>query len=118
MKSVVKNSTVWFKVFLILPLLLVMLSSACSTSKEVDESSMKVTGEVTVVGNEPFTKPAIRSGNDVYILQVEDKDMKSTLMKAQGNLYEIYFIEQKESPDGKVLVVKDIKPASVNNSQK
>ncbi|MCX6170496.1 MAG: hypothetical protein NTX65_14215 [Ignavibacteriales bacterium] len=72
-----------------------------------DESFVK--GYITVVGNEPFTKLAVKTDDDmIYILQCS-KELKEELWKKQGSFYYIIYSSlQKEEGDSTITVEKII----------
>ena len=99
------------KTILILPSLLLMISFSmcCNCGKNLDETNT-VKGFITVIGNEPFTRLAIRADdNKTYILQVS-KELKDELWKKQGSYYYIKYGDIKEVEGVSTLVVEKVIP--------
>jgi hypothetical protein len=99
------------KTILILPSLLLMISfsACCNCGKNLDENNT-VKGFITIIGNEPFTKLAIRTDeNKTYILQVS-KELKDELWKKQGSYYYIKYGDVKEVEGISTLVVEKVIP--------
>lgn len=71
----------------IIYLLLILL---CSCRERPDEVLKVLVGNVVVIGNEPFTKLAIRTDNDTYIL-VCDKATTDDLLRLQGYKITVYY---------------------------
>lgn len=93
-------------------LFLSMVWSSCAASgdggyprKTVFDVAQKVTGEIMVVGNEPFTRLAVRTENDkVYLLRC-DEDTRQFLLSHQGKLVDIYYDEVDSNNSGDELRV-------------
>ncbi len=98
------------KIFVLLLILItVSFSACCNCGKNLDDSNT-IKGIITVIGNEPFTKLAIRTDeNKIYVLQVS-KELKDELWKKQGNYYYIKYGELREEEGIKTLVVEKIIP--------
>ena len=81
---------------------------SCNCGKNSSEQNF-VKGYITVVGNEPFTKLAIKTGDDkIYVLQCS-KELKDQLWKQQGSLYYILYSDfHKELGDTIIVVEKAI----------
>ena len=99
------------KMILIFPFLLLIISfsSCCNCGKNLDKSNT-VKGFITVIGNEPFTKLAVRTDdNKIYVLQVS-KELKDELWKKQGNYYYVKYSDLREEEGVSTLVVEKIIP--------
>ncbi|MHB9041872.1 MAG: hypothetical protein ACYC4T_14560 [Melioribacteraceae bacterium] len=81
---------------------------SCNCGKKSSEQNY-VKGYITVVGNEPFTKLAVKTGDDkIYILQCS-KELKDQLWKQQGSFYYILYGDlHKEEGDTAIVVEKVI----------
>jgi len=106
---------------IILPLFLIVaaftLHTACSCNcGKTDDTENTIKGYITIVGNEPFTKLAIRTDdNKTYVLQVS-KELKNELLKRQGNYYYIKYGDLREENGISTIVVEKIIP--LNNETK
>lgn len=90
-------------------ILMVSFYACCNCGSNLDESNT-VKGFITVIGNEPFTKLAIRTDdNKIYVLQVS-KELKDELWKKQGNYYYIKFGDRREESGNSTLVVEKVIP--------
>ncbi|MHB8907230.1 MAG: hypothetical protein ACYC6D_14010 [Melioribacteraceae bacterium] len=80
---------------------------SCNCGKKREQNYVK--GYITVVGNEPFTKLAVKTGDDkIYILQCS-KELKDQLWKQQGSFYYILYGDlHKEEGDTAIVVEKVI----------
>lgn len=59
-----------------------------------------IEGQITVVGNEPFTELGLMvNDSTVYMLDCS-KEIKNTLLKNQGSFYKIFFTKKTESKNG------------------
>lgn len=95
-------------IFLFL-LLMISFSACCNCGSNLNESNT-VKGFITVIGNEPFTKLAIRTDdNKTYVLQVS-KELKDELWNKQGNYYYIKYGELREEEGVSTLVVEKLIP--------
>jgi len=85
----------------------IVLSAGCSSSKTVFGVPQKVTGEIMVVGNEPFTKLAVRTKTgDVYLIK-SSSQIRESLWSHQGRIAELFYDEiQKENSGKEINVVK------------
>lgn len=83
--------------------------SCCNCGNNAD-SNNAIKGYIVVIGNEPFTKLAIRTDdNKTYVLQVS-KELKDELWKKQGNYYYIKYGDLREEEGVSTLVVEKIIP--------
>ena len=94
---------------------MISFSACCNCGKNLDESNT-VKGFITVIGNEPFTKLAIRTDdNKTYVLQVS-KELKDELWKKQGNYYYVKYSDLREEEGVSTLVVEKV--ISINKEKK
>lgn len=91
----------------------VFISACCNCGKSDEERTVK--GVITVVGNEPFAKLAIRLDNDdAFVLQCT-KELEKELMGKQGSHYSILYYESKTVEGVPVLVVAKALPLNQEN---
>ena len=105
------------KTLLIFPFLLLIISfsACCNCGKNLDEGNT-LKGFITVIGNEPFTKLAIRTDdNKTYVLQVS-KELKDELWKKQGNYYYVKYSDLREEEGVSTIVVEKVIP--INKKEK
>lgn len=105
-----------YKKFLIL--FIVFLSTAyftaCSCGCEKTEENT-VKGYITVVGNEPDTKLAIKTAADkIYLLQCS-KELKAELLKQQGTFYYVKYGDSREQNGATILIVEKVIPLKDEN---
>ena len=98
----------------ILPIIVIAgvfsLFSACSCNCGKDTNENMVKGYITVVGNEPFTKLAIKTDdNKIYTLRCS-KEMKENLLKQQGNFYYIKYVDLLTDEGDTAIVVEKVIP--------
>lgn len=73
----------------------------------------KVEGTIVIVGNEPFTYPALQISQDItYVINCDEKDRKN-FFENQGKRFVIYYDEIKSGPAGKE--IKMVKFEKINN---
>ncbi len=102
-----KFSKMTFSILFVL--LMISFYACCNCGSNLDDSNT-VKGFITVIGNEPFTKLAIRTDdNKIYVLQVS-KELKDELWKKQGNYYYIKFGDRREEEGVSILVVEKLIP--------
>lgn len=92
-------------------LLFILLSfnACCNCGKNIDEENT-LKGTITVIGNEPFTKLALRTDdNKIYVLQVSN-ELKDELWKKQGSFYYIKYGDIREVEGISTLVVEKVIP--------
>ncbi len=94
-------------ILLIIPFSLLILNIAsCCGCRKIGAEENIVKGYITVVGNEPFSKLALKTNDDkVYILKC-NKEMEDFLYRQQGNYYLIYFSNSKIEMDVPVITVE------------
>ncbi len=94
---------------------MISFSACCNCGKNLDEN-YTVKGIITVIGNEPFTKLAVRTDdNKIYVLQIS-KELKDELWKKQGNYYYVKFSDLREEEGVSTLVVEKVIP--INKEEK
>ena len=91
----------------VLLLLGIVLSIGCSSSKTVFDVPQELTGEIMVVGNEPFTRLAVRvEGGEIYLIKSDD-EIRQSLLSHQGKIAELFYDEiQKNNSGREIKVVK------------
>lgn len=90
-------------------LLMISFYACCNCGSNLDDSNT-VKGFITVIGNEPFAKLAIRTDdNKIYVLQVS-KELKDELWNKQGNYYYIKYGDRREEEGVSILVVEKLIP--------
>ncbi len=90
----------------ILFLLIAVFAAGCSAKETMD--SKMITGEIQVVGNEPFTRLALRNKDGIFILDCP-ADLKDTALKNQGRTANVYFSGISTSEESlKVLKVEKL----------
>ena len=101
---------------IILPLFLIVTAFAlytacsCNCGSMMEENTVK--GYITIVGNEPFTKLALKTDDDkIFILQVSN-ELKNELLKKQGNYYYIKYGDLRKENGISTIVVEKIIPIS------
>ena len=86
--------------------------TACCSCGEGEANVVK--GIINVVGNEPFTRLAIRQLDEkVYLLDCNE-ELKKELWKEQGNYYAILFSKTRMEQGTPVLVVEKAIPLYKN----
>ncbi len=82
---------------------------SCNCGKSGSELNY-VKGYITVVGNEPFTKLAIKTNDDkIYVLQCS-KELKDQLWKQQGSFYYILYGDLRKEEGDTAIVVEKVIP--------
>lgn len=86
-----------------------LLLASCFSSKTIFDIPQKVTGEIMVVGNEPFTKLAVRTASDkVYIIRC-DRENRQILLSHQGKIAELAYNEIQKTRGGEEISVIGVK---------
>ncbi len=95
-------------VLTIFPILGICFCVGCSSSRSSDVPQ-KITGEIMVVGNEPFTKLAARTTNGaVYIIGC-DEEIRGLLLSHQGKIADLFYNAiQKNNSGDEINVIKVI----------
>ncbi len=88
---------------------LALLIIDCNSSKLMSKNLKSVTGEIEVVGNEPFTHLALKEDSTkVYILDCNNK-AKNVLMQNQGKISRIFYTSLDSSKIPPVMKVDSVK---------
>jgi hypothetical protein len=74
--------------------------ASCSSSDFTENSSGVLTGQIYVVGNDPFTKLGLQTSNTKMLILKCDKETEALLWKHQGEDAKITFKGTEQSPDG------------------
>lgn len=102
---------------ILVPLFLIIIGSvfiaACSCNcGNNSDGSNTLKGYITIIGNEPFTKLAIRTDEDkTYVLQVS-KELQDELWKKQGSYYYIEYGDLREEKGNSTIVVEKVVPVT------
>ncbi len=62
----------------------------------------KLVGQVLVIGNEPFTKLALKVGDGETCVLVGTQEIETMLLQHQGQIVQILTTGAEESAEGKV----------------
>jgi hypothetical protein len=74
---------------------------SCASSRNTTTQSQTIVGQVFVIGNEPFTKLALKvEGGQTYVL-VGTKEIESMLLQHQGQIVQILTTGVEETSEGK-----------------
>ncbi len=98
------------KALVVLLFLLIALYSAgcnCGCGK-TEENTMK--GFITVIGNEPFTKLAVKTDDGKFYVLKGSKELNAELNKKQGSYYLIQYGDKRTEDGNEVLVVEKAIP--------
>ena len=86
-----------------------LILAGCSSSRTVFDPPQKITGEIMVVGNEPFTRLAVRTAaSEEYLISCDDK-MEQTLLSHQGKIAELAYNEIDEKRSAKEIKIIGVK---------
>ena len=89
------------------------LLSGCGSSRETSDPPRTMTGQIMVVGNEPFTRLAVHVENEkVYLLSC-DKNTERLLLSNQGRIAKLVYSEIRETNRGEEL---EVLSASLNSN--
>ncbi len=92
--------------------------AACSYKYgDAGSQSNAVKGFIVVVGNEPFTKLAIKLDNGKNYLLDCSEELKKELWKQQGNYYTVQFSKSRMEGGVPVLVVEKVTPLNQNTNK-
>lgn len=88
-------------------LLVMVLHGGCASSKTIFDSPQMITGEIMVVGSEPFTKLVVRvEGGETYSISCSE-EMRRSLLAHQGKVAEVFYDEiEKKSFGNEIRVTK------------
>lgn len=106
-----KNFPVQFTIILLLG---IFIAGCCNCGSVAEKNSVK--GTIVIVGNEPFTKLALRMDNDKIVILDCPADLKKELWKAQGSYYSVLYSDVKVDEGTAVLKVE--KAISINKDSK
>ncbi|MGD8781724.1 MAG: hypothetical protein PVH88_22505 [Ignavibacteria bacterium] len=82
--------------------LLTSLLAGCSSKNET-LNLKKIEGTIIIVGNEPFTQPALKVSDDKsYIIECSEEERK-ILFNNQGEKFVIYYNILSNGPNGETL---------------
>ena len=70
-----------------------IIFAGCASSKTVFDSPQRLTGEITVIGNEPFAKLAVRRDDGRLFLIGGSEEIKRRLLSNQGKIAELFYTE-------------------------
>ena len=97
------NNLKLFTAFLLISLFTAL---GCSSSKKDNNAEKSLTGQIEVVGNEPFTHLAVKINNEkAYILKC-DSTSKNLLEQNQGKKVKIFYKSIDESQKPNIIVVE------------
>ncbi|MCK9280834.1 MAG: hypothetical protein M0P71_09445 [Melioribacteraceae bacterium] len=82
---------------------IVFVSTGCSCNCG-DKETLK--GMVVVIGNDPFTKPALKLDDGTIFIIEGSEEIVSELLNNQGVKYAVTLGTFRDGPDGKILVVE------------
>lgn len=82
-----------------------LVLTACTGSKETDGPERIVAGTIATIGNEPFTRLAVRVDAGTMISLKCDKETSASLMANQGKRVKIHFKRSEQKPDGLFVTV-------------
>lgn len=87
---------------------LALLIMDCNSSKVMGKNLKSATGEIEVVGNEPFTHLALKEDSTkIYILDCKGK-AKNILMRNQGKISRIFYTSIDSSKIPQVMKVDSV----------
>jgi hypothetical protein len=91
----------------------IILLSGCGPSRETFDPPLTMTGQIMVVGNEPFTRLAVHLGNEkVYLISCND-NTRRLLLGNQGRIAKLVYSEIRETERGDEL---EVLSASINSN--
>jgi hypothetical protein len=95
--------------FLIFSLAAFAIGCSCNCGKNSDgDNSLK--GYITVIGNEPFTKLALMTGEGKSFVLKCSKELQSELKMNQGNFYLVQYGAMQTEEGNEVITVEKIIP--------
>jgi hypothetical protein len=99
--------------FVLLLSIYLFQSTGCSCNCGKEGNSVK--GYITVVGNEPFTKLAVKTDDGkIYLLQCS-KELETALSKDQGSFYYITYGDSRKELDSTIIIVEKVIPIKKEN---
>lgn len=88
-----------------------LIFSSCCPCQKMSTDKNIVNGYITVVGNEPFAKLAIKTDDDKIFILDCDNELEKELYKQQGNYFSVQFSESRIVMD--VPVIKVVKAIQI-----
>ncbi len=86
-----------------------LINNACSCCcGKSEENTIK--GFISVIGNDPFTKLAIKTDEGKFIILKSSKEMNEELNKKQGSYYLIHFSKKITDENNDVVIVEKAIP--------
>jgi len=82
-----------------------LLHAGCSSSRTVFRVPQRIVGEIMVVGNEPFTKLAVRADDGKMDLISCNEEIRQLLLSHQGKITELFYDELRREKSGDVINV-------------
>jgi hypothetical protein len=106
-----------FRTVLIISILIfaALFSTGCSCGCGNTEKNT-VKGFITVIGNEPFTKLAVKTDNGKFFVLKGSKELNAELNQKQGSYYVIQYGDLRTEDGNEVLIVERAIP--VKNESK
>jgi len=87
----------------------IYLTACCNCGKGI-ATEKSVRGTITVIGNEPFTKLAIKTDDGkIFILQCS-KELNDELWKKQGSYYYVQYGDMREESGTSAVIVEKVIP--------
>lgn len=87
----------------------ILIPGCCNCGKSINEERT-LSGYISVMGNEPFTKLALNmDDNKVFILECSD-ELKKELWGRQGSYYSVMYKESRVESGMPILVVEKAVP--------
>jgi hypothetical protein len=100
-----------FRTVLVVSILIfaALFSSGCSCGCGKTEPNT-VKGFITVIGNEPFTKIAVKTDEGKFFVLKGSKELNAELNQKQGSYYVIQYVDLKTEDGNEVLIVEKAIP--------
>lgn len=86
---------------------LVLNACGCGCGKS-EENTLK--GFISVIGNDPFTKLALKTDEGKFIILKSSKEMNEELNKKQGSYYLIHYSQKITEENNDVVIVEKAIP--------
>ncbi len=77
-----------------------LLCVGCGSSKTVFDVPQRMIGEIMVVGNEPFTRLAVRAETGELYLISCNEEIRQLLLLHQGKIAELFYNELQNKRSG------------------
>jgi hypothetical protein len=75
---------------------------SCASSKPATTQPQTLVGQVFVIGNEPFTKLALKAEDGQTYVLVGAKEVETMLLQHQGQIVQILTTGAEETSEGKI----------------